>query len=156
MLLPADSCIYMHQPTRKHPPRQAEKRSVCCRAPHLMGYHTCFVSFYIFVGLLGGGGVIEYEFFLMTFLQCQSFRSFPTALAIIPQAGRTLNSCLWDGLSGTMHFFGSTLGPVPRWEHYKVLCKYHCVLSQWFHRSSQLRHLGWAPRQVIELIIVFH
>lgn len=133
MLLPADSCIYMHQPTRKHQLCQAAYRpSVCCRAPHLTGSHTCFVSFYIFVW----GGVIEHEFFLMTFPQGQSFWSFQTALATVPQAGRTLSSCWWDGLSRTMHFFGSTRSG---WFFPVNLIKYF-VNTAAYYRSDSIGH----------------
>lgn len=57
MLQTADSCIYMHHSTMQTLASQtATKLSVYCSvrgsayyAIHLMGYHTCFVSSYVFV-----------------------------------------------------------------------------------------------------------
>nr|KAF6382617.1 hypothetical protein mPipKuh1_008973 [Pipistrellus kuhlii] len=151
MLLPADSCIYMHQPTRKHQLCQAAYRpSVCCGAPHLTGSHLSWFILYFCLG-----GFIEHEGFFYDISPGPELLEFPNSSCYCSSRKNAELLLLGWALRDNA-FLWERSGPVPRWEPYKVLCKYHGVLSQWFHRSSQLWHLDRAPQQVMELIIAFH
>ena len=132
MMLPtAGSCISTCQSSMVTAHQTAEKPKPAATAPHTRqpirlsseGLPHLF-SFILLFWLVSRISVI-----FMTFPQGWSFGVFCCYLSgknpeFLPEP-----FCLSGWGPGTLYFFESTLGP--HWEHYKVLFKYHRLLSQW-------------------------
>ena len=131
MMLPtAGSCISTCQSSMVTAHQTAEKPKPAATAPHTRqpirlsseGLPHLF-SFILLFWLVSRISVI-----FMTFPQGWSFGVFCCYLSgknpeFLPEP-----FCLSGWGPGTLDFFESTLGP--HWEHYKVLFKYHRLLSQ--------------------------
>lgn len=148
MLQTADSCIYMCYSNTETLATSDRNRLSAQRTPvGLTDYPSdglsdicLFISFYSFL-------LTNRIFcFLMTLPQGQSFGVFQTALAILTQAGRTLNlSTCGMGLCNNAFLWEYSWSPFLPSNTLKYFLNTTVDCCSDSHQSSQLCFLDWAP-----------